>query len=255
MANDPPPEAAALFRVEPERFVAERDALARRLRDEGRNDDAASVKALRKPTAVVWALDQLAERDRGGLDALFESGRQLRAAQQAALSGGRGDDLVAASAGRRDAVTRLTQVAVAALDERGNRGATHADAIASALDTASTDPAIGARLASGTLEKVPSASSELGFGDMPSMATVPGGRETAVDRPTRADVSRLRRERDAARKTAHSKRSAADRLAKQVADLAQRLEHTTAEHAEAESAALEAELEAERAARHVDDER
>src|ERR1043165_6740048 len=94
--REPPAEAAPLFRVEPDRFVAERDDLVKRLRAEGRDGDAASVKALRKPTAVVWALNQLTARDREGLDALFEAGQRLRAAQQGALAGGRGDELVAA---------------------------------------------------------------------------------------------------------------------------------------------------------------
>jgi hypothetical protein len=253
--REPPAEAADLFRMDPERFVAERDDLVKRLRAEGRAEDAASVKALRKPTAVVWALNQLAARDREGLDALFETGRRLRAAQQAALAGGRGDDLVDASAGRRDAVSRLTTVAVATLDERGNRGATQADAVASALDAASTDPVIGARLASGTLQQAPSAAADLGFGDMPTIAAVPGGAGEPTDGPSRADLVRLRRERDAASKTARTKRATAERLAAQVADLTERLERATAEHADAESAALEAELEAERATRLVDDER
>ena len=253
--REPPAEAADLFRADPERFVAERDDLVKRLRAEGRDEDAASVKALRKPTAVVWALNQLAARDRDGLDALFETGRRLRAAQQAALAGGRGDELIDASAGRRGAVSRLTAVAVAALDERGNRGATQADAIASALDAASTDPAIGARLTSGTLQQTPSAPADLGFGDMPAIAPVPGGAGDSADEPSHADLARLRRERDAANKTSSTKRATADRLAAQIADLTERLERATAERAAAESAALEAELEAERAARLVDDER
>ncbi len=253
--SDLPAEAADLFRIEPERFIAERDALVQRLRDGGRDTDAETVKRLRKPTSVVWALNQLSTRDREGLDGLFEAGREVRAAQQAALSGGRGDDLVDASARRRDAVSRLTPVAVAALDERGNRGAAQADAIASALDAASTDPAIGALLASGTLEKVPTTSGDLGFGDLPAVAAVPGGGSRNVDESPRADLARLRRERDAARKTAQTKRSTADRLAKQVSDLTERLERATADHADAESAALEAETEAERASRRVEDER
>jgi hypothetical protein len=253
--RDLPAGAAELFRVDPERFVAERDALVRRLRDEGRDTDAASVKALRKPTAAVWALNQLASRDPDGIDELFEAGRGLRAAQQTALSGGRGEDLVTASSRRRGSVARLTAVAVSALDEHGSRGATQADAIASALEAASTDPEIGTSLASGTLEQMPPASADLGFGDMPAMTAIPGGAERPAGEPTGADLARLRRERDAAQKTARTKRSTADRLAAQVADLTERLEDATTEHAAAEEAALEAETEAERAARLVDDDR
>ena len=52
-----PDTAAALFRDTPERFIAARDALVARLREEGRTTEAAIVKALRKPTVVAWALD------------------------------------------------------------------------------------------------------------------------------------------------------------------------------------------------------
>ena len=39
-------------------FVPERDALAKRLRAEGRRDEAAEVKALRKPSVAAWAVNQ-----------------------------------------------------------------------------------------------------------------------------------------------------------------------------------------------------
>ena len=63
--SEPPAEAAALFRVEPSSFVSERDTLVKQLKADARDDDAAVVKALRKPTAVVWALNQLASRAPG----------------------------------------------------------------------------------------------------------------------------------------------------------------------------------------------
>lgn len=57
------PEAERLLAVAPEDFVAERTALARRLRDEGRREDAAAVERLRKPSRVVYAVNRAA-RDR-----------------------------------------------------------------------------------------------------------------------------------------------------------------------------------------------
>jgi hypothetical protein len=57
------PEAEKLLATAPDRFVAERKALAKKLRDEGRGEDAAGVEALRKPTAVVFAVNRGA-RDR-----------------------------------------------------------------------------------------------------------------------------------------------------------------------------------------------
>lgn len=60
---DVPQEAEKLFAVAPDGFVAERNALAKKLRDEGRTDDAAAVAELRKPSAVVFAVNRAA-RDR-----------------------------------------------------------------------------------------------------------------------------------------------------------------------------------------------
>src|SRR3954462_5899039 len=94
-----PEDAIVLFRTPPDRFVAERDALVKELRAAGPDDDPAAGKALRKPTAAVWALNQLAARESGGLAALFEAGRALRAAQSEAIAGSSSNALVEAGAG------------------------------------------------------------------------------------------------------------------------------------------------------------
>jgi hypothetical protein len=80
MAGRLPDDAVALFRVRPEGFVVARDELVAELRAQGRDDDAASVKALRKPTLALWALNQLADRDPEGVGELLDAGRELRAA-------------------------------------------------------------------------------------------------------------------------------------------------------------------------------
>ena len=104
-----PDEASRLFHEPPEAFIATRNALERRLRDEGRTEDAAAVKALRKPTVVAWALNRLADRDVEGVRALIDAGAAVRAAQQAALSSKRG-----ATARLREA-TNARRAAVASL--------------------------------------------------------------------------------------------------------------------------------------------
>ena len=250
-----PEVAIALFRTPPDRFVAERDALVKELRAQGRDEDAAMVKALRKPTATVWALNQLADQHADALASLFEAGRALRSAQSDALAGNSSAALVEAGGERRAAVGRLTAATVAILDEGGHRGAAQSDAIAQALEAASIDPDIGAELAAGTLEKLPTAAGDMGFGGIPAMTALAGG---AADPrggrgPTRAEAARLRRDRDAARTAAERRRATADRLARQIAEQRDALERLTAEHADAESAALEAELDAERAAHAADD--
>src|SRR5262249_59951014 len=63
MTDAIPEEARPLLSGTPETFVAERDRLARELRSEGRTDEAARVSQIRKPPAVVLAVNRAA-RDR-----------------------------------------------------------------------------------------------------------------------------------------------------------------------------------------------
>lgn len=273
-----PDEAVPLFRDTPERFIAARDALVARLRETGRTAEAATVKALRKPTVVAWALDQLASRDAEGLQALLDAGAEVRAAQQAALSSKRGaaDRLRAAGAARRGAVADLAAVSIAALEEAGRGGATHADAIVQALEVCSIDPDSGAALAAGTLQRPPKAGA--GFGDVFGLTSVEGGpgegaagkadREphatdpargagsTSKRRTPRADVAELRanlarsrRDRDAAARRARKAKDAADGFAHELEGMRRRLEVVERKHADAASAAAEGELETAQAER------
>jgi hypothetical protein len=260
----------ALFRETPEAFVAARDAIVKQLRADGRDADAAAVKAVRKPTGVVWALNQLAVRDADGVRDLLDSGAELRAAQQAAASGSSGgaERMREASAARRAVVARLVEVASVALGELGRGAAAQADTISAALEAASIDAEAGSRLAAGTLERVPS--NPGGFGDVFGLTLVPDGGDEEREAAPRAvaaeaasrrgaddvaelkvEAGRLRRDRDAAVRTASKAREAADRLAREVDETRQRAEKAAGKHAEAEGRAGEAELAATRAEREL----
>ena len=187
---DLPDEAAELFRVPPEGFIVERDALVQRLRAEGRDEDASTVKALRKPTAPRVGAEPAGDtRSRRPLRRL--RGRtEPSAAQQAALAGkpSGAEDLRVATTARRDAVARARDAAVAILDER----------------------AIGApgkrtrspwrwRRRRPTRRRAPRWRREpsrrrprrrgLGFGELPTMTALPGGREGTLDAPARHGAS------------------------------------------------------------------
>jgi hypothetical protein len=75
--------ADRLYALTPEQFTAERDALAKQARDDGDRDQAAAIKALRRPTAGVWLVNALARQRGERLDQLAELGAALRAAQDA----------------------------------------------------------------------------------------------------------------------------------------------------------------------------
>jgi len=68
-----------------DRFVEERNRLARELRSSGDRDAASWLGALRRPTPHVWALDQLARRDAHAVRTLTNLGRRLADAQGRAV--------------------------------------------------------------------------------------------------------------------------------------------------------------------------
>ena len=83
------------------------------------------------------------------------------------------------------------------------------------------------------------------------MTALPGGRAETTTAPR--DTARRRKEREAARTRARTRRAAADRLARQLADARERVTGLERDHAAAESEALAAETEAERAERDLED--
>jgi hypothetical protein len=59
-------------------FTAARTETVKRLRKEGRADEAADVQAVKKPTAPVWGLNQAARREPGDVRALVRAAERLR---------------------------------------------------------------------------------------------------------------------------------------------------------------------------------
>jgi hypothetical protein len=240
-----------LYRGAPEDFIAARDALAKELRAADRAEEAAAVKALRKPTVVAWALDQLADRDPEGVRALLDSGAEVRAAQQAALSpGGGAERLRSATAARRQAVTTLVREAADALRESGRSPDPHQDDLAATLEAASVDTDAGDRLRNGTLDSA--IREPAGFGDLAGLRVIPGEGKTADDERAShgaAESKRLRRDADNAAREARKARTTADRLAQELASMRGRVDELAGRHAAAEAEALEAERVAADAAR------
>ena len=171
-------------------------------------------------------------------------------------SGAGAEQLRTATAARRQVVARLAGVATEALRESGRSPDAHLEEVRGTLEAASVDTAVGKQLLEGTLER--SVQEAGGFGDMVGLQLVPDdeaetpagrGRKGGPSKPTvtKADQGKLRRDAAAAERKARLARERADRLADQVKTSKDRLAELEAKHAEAESAALEAELEAKRA--------
>jgi hypothetical protein len=75
-----------LYQLKPSEFIAERNAIAKRA-----GPRAADIRALPKPTAAVWAVNQLHWREPELYRSLIQSAENLRATHKSVLAGRRGD--------------------------------------------------------------------------------------------------------------------------------------------------------------------
>ena len=271
----PSSEVRELYRNAPEGFIAARDSLAKRLREDGRDADADDVKKLRRPTVAAWALDRLADVAPDQVGALLDAGAELARAQRATLSGRDPQKLREATAERRDLVAGLVQTAADALRDAGRSPDPHLEDIRGTLEAASVDEEIGDRLRTGTLERTSRPAA--GFGDIAglqlvsrrddvqeatttSKATARRGGASAGPltddaeraRELEAEIRRLRRDRDATERRSAAAEEARARMAEQVASMQSRLDAARAKLAEAESSASELRLSAKRAAKAFD---
>ena len=115
-ASSVPSDVDALFKLPLAEFTSARNALAARLKKDGRQAEASEVKALPKPSASAWVVNQLYWRHREVFDRLIATGEQLRRKHAAQLTG----DAVSA---RREALAELMRLAAELLRD-GEHNAT-----------------------------------------------------------------------------------------------------------------------------------
>jgi hypothetical protein len=115
-----PDAARALLALPPDRFVAERDALARALAARG-DRAAAEVKKLRRPVGLAWVLNHLARERDGDVEALLRAGDRLRAGHRRAVAGGGPGELREAEEELRERARALRSEAARALESAGRR--------------------------------------------------------------------------------------------------------------------------------------
>ena len=156
-------EVEGLYGLPLERFTKERDELARRLRKEGRRDEAGAVKRLRRPSLAAWTVNRLARERQDEMRALLEAAERLRTAHAAGP-----DEFREAAAREREAVGRLVGEARALLAEAG-KPVTDAtlDAVARTLHAGAADQREREALEQGRLERELEAS---GFEALAGMA-------------------------------------------------------------------------------------
>jgi hypothetical protein len=211
-------DVGRLYGLPLDEFTQERDALARRLRSEGRRDDAAAVAALRKPVLAAWVVNRLARDRRADVEALVAAAAAIRAGASGA------DERFRAAA---DGLARAARDVLAAAGRRPT-DAVLRDVATTLRATAGAHPDV---LLEGRLtEPVEATGFEAMAGAAPRRAARPAARR-AAERPPAPDPGRL----EAARKALAAARDEARRLAR-AADAAER--EARGLRTEAEAAAL-----------------
>ena len=121
-ANGVQEDIDVLFQGSLAEFTAARNALAARLKKAGNPEGANHVKALTKPSAPAWAVNQLFWKHRIALDRLLDAGQRFRKAQTAQLAG-KSADLREPLEARRAALADLSARAARILTEAGSAAA------------------------------------------------------------------------------------------------------------------------------------
>ena len=142
-------------------FTAARNARAKALKQKGEEELAAAIAAVPKPSVAAGALNELVQEDPSEVRALVQSGKRLRQAQEAAVSGKKGADLNEAIAEHRTALDRVQRD----LRRRKLSGPTLEKATQT-LRVASLDPELWPLLERGLLHEDLAAS---GFGLDPAL--------------------------------------------------------------------------------------
>jgi hypothetical protein len=148
-------DADELYGLPLERFVPERDALAKSLRASGEREEAARVAKLRKPSVAAWAVNQLVRTQRRAVDELLEAGDALAQAHADVVAGtGDGRSLRTAAERERAAVDALVGAARGLLSSEGHElSPAIVDRVADTLHAAALEEQARDQVRHGRLER------------------------------------------------------------------------------------------------------
>ena len=242
-------EVDELYGLSPEKFVAERNALARELRRAGRRDEAAEVAALRKPSVAARAVNQLAREHKPRLRRLFEAGDALSEVQSEVLAGqADGRTLGEAAERERAAVSELVDAARELLVAEGQEpSAGVLERVSDTLHAAALDDEARQPVQEGRLER------ELRHVGLGMRAGVDAAVAPATGKRPKQPSAKQASAKQASAKQASAKQSSAE----QPSAKSQRAEQAAARRQaearrRAEAAEAEAGRQAERAAKAVE---
>jgi hypothetical protein len=165
-----------LYALPLDEFTPSRDELAKELRATGKRDGAAWVKALRKPSAAAWLVNQLARTQKSDARRMLEKGDALRVAQERALARQASrEELAGATQEHAEAMRMLLSKAPGFLDRSGAPPSQITlERAAETLRAILLDDAVRAGFAAGRLTREHLASG-LGFAVSGRATVVPAG--------------------------------------------------------------------------------
>jgi hypothetical protein len=246
----------ALFRGSLAEFTGARNALAKRLKDEGRTLEAKRVKALAKPPAPAWAVNQLYWQDPKTIERLLALGERVRKAQTGQLKNA---DLRALLDEKKQMTAALLAKATAILEKAGHAASPDATRRVSA-----TLESLAAWGDTGGLPKAGRLIADLDPPGFDTLVAMMGGKNLApskvlafrpAPKPPAEDPAavraRLRQAVQAAEKTLRDARRDADRAASAQAKADARAEEIEARFTEAKEEARLAASEARKTAQTV----
>ena len=233
-------EIDELYSLPFDEFTAGRDALAKRLHDDGEREDAERVRKLRKPPRSVWLVNQGVRAEPAAAKRLVKAGERLAKAQDAALSGGGSDKLKRAMADQQAAIEAMME-AIEELAGSERPSPAIMDRARETLRAVAGDEELRDELVAGRVTRDREA---VGFG-----ATVPAAATRRAKRPQRRGPSVAARRREAERAVRRATRSleAAEKRAEEAGKRLYRAEqaHDAAREAHDEAERERAEREAE----------
>jgi hypothetical protein len=174
----------ALYRLDPDEFVAARNELAKQARGDDRKM-ATAIRNLDKPTVAAWGINQVALSKPKLVSGVVATTHDLQMAQEKALGGDRAA-LKAATDKRRKAVGAVVDAAIAALEAIGRAGESHREAIRNTIEAASLDAAASELLQAGRIEREMDAPAIFG-GLAPIEPAAPAARRERGGRKTKAE--------------------------------------------------------------------
>jgi hypothetical protein len=186
-----------LFRVEPDKFTAARNALAKSLKATDKTK-AAEVSKRKRPSATAWALNVIAHDDPGLIDRLLAAADELKAA----LASGEGEAVREAQREQRTRVEDIVQAATRQLAAHGqSTSATNDQRLRSTVQAAVVDDDIAEVLRAGRLDRDFEAS---GFGFAGTTATPMTGAKPRPKAAPPASGERASETEDTAVAAAHA---------------------------------------------------